>query len=192
MKFSTLVSFFKRLEETTSQTRMTEILSELFSEASEDDVDIVCYFVLGKIAPGYRDINLGLGDKMVTSALALAAEKSEEEIESRVQEEGSLSSLAAKLTIPWKDEYAGILPDANGLSVRDVHDGLMQIARVSGEGSQKEKKVILGALMEKAEEKERYYIIRLATGAMRLGAGDRTLLDGMSLAVSGSREKRPV
>lgn len=192
MEFSTLVSFFERLEETASQIEMTEILAELFGKASEDDIAIVCYFVLGDIAPGYAEVDLGLGDKTVISALALASGRDEEEVSRWVRDKGTLSALAADLEIPWKEEYRDYIAVEKGLRVEDVHDGLMQIATASGSGSMKKKKTILAAMLAAADEKERSYITRLATGTMRLGAGDRTLLDGMSHAVSGSKELRPV
>jgi len=192
MKFSTLVSFFERLEETASQNEMTEILAELFGKASESDIDIVCYFTLGTIAPGYAKVDLGLGEKTVIAALARASGRDEEAISRWVRDRGTLSALAADIEIPWKEEYRDSIAVENGLRVEDVHDALMRIATASGSGSMKKKKAVLGALLAAADEKERYYITRLATGTMRLGAGERTLLDGMSHAVSGSKEHRPV
>jgi DNA ligase-1 len=192
MKFSTLVSFFERLEDTASQIEMREILAELFEKASEDDIDIVCYFVLGDIAPGYSGVDPGLGDRTVISALALASGRDEKEISRWVRDEGALSALAADLEIPWREEFREYIAVDDGLRVADVHDALMQIATASGSGSMKKKKTILGAMLAAADGKERSYISRLATGTMRLGAGDRTLLDGMSYAVAGSKELRPV
>ncbi|MDG6256884.1 MAG: ATP-dependent DNA ligase [Methanomicrobiaceae archaeon] len=192
MKFSSLVSFFERLEETASQIEMTEILADLFEKASEEDIDIVCYFVLGNIAPGYSEADLGLGDKTVISALALGSGRDEEEVSRWVRDKGTLSALAADLEIPWKEGFRDYIAVEDGLRVEDVHDALMQIATASGSGSMKKKKIILGAMLAAADAKERYYITRLATGTMRLGAGDRTLLDGMSYSISGTKEHRPV
>ena len=54
MLFDTLVDTYQRLESTTKRLEMTDILSELFKEATSDEIDKIIYLTQGKIHPDWK------------------------------------------------------------------------------------------------------------------------------------------
>ncbi len=181
VKFSTLASCFERLEATSSRNDMTTLIARLLAGTSPDDIAIVCYFTLGMIAPGYSGIVPGIGERTAAAAIAIAAGVDLKVVDSVARELGDYGDAAASL--------AGGAPGA--LTVRDVHRGFLAIARASGPGSADRKVQTLAAMLTAATPPERRYLVRLATGEMRLGAGDMTLLDALAEAFLGSKAARP-
>ena len=72
VKFATFTSCSGKLEATSSRNEMTALLARLLARAAPDEIDVVCYFTLGAIAPGYSGVNLGIGDRTAAAAIALA------------------------------------------------------------------------------------------------------------------------
>ena len=191
MKFSRLVEVFKNLEETSSRNDMIDILAKLFRKATEENIDKICYFVLGNIAAGYKDVKMGMGDEMVKTAIAFAADMDESEVEKEMRQVGDLGNVAYKLIGKRDKRFEGFLETEDQPTIRDVHKGLMKIAEAEGSGSVELKEKTLASLLSTASPEERVYIVRLAAGEMRLGVGDVTVLDGLASAFLGSKEERP-
>ena len=70
MTFKRLSEYFTQLEETSLRNKMTEILAELFKEASTSEIGKLCYLLQGRVAPLYEAIEFGLADKMMIRAIA--------------------------------------------------------------------------------------------------------------------------
>ncbi len=169
---------------------MINTLAKMFKEVTAENIDKICYFVLGEIAAGYKDVQLGVGDEMAKSAIALAAGVDEEKVGEEMKEIGDLGEVAHKLIGAKIQKFEEFFEFEDGLSVEDVHRGLMKIAKASGSGSQEVKKKTLAAMLAASSPEERRYIVRLVTGEMRLGVGAMTLLDALATAFLGSKEKR--
>ena len=185
MKFATLASCFERLEATSSRNDMIAILARLLAGTSPDEIGIVCYFVLGEIGPGYSGVTPGIGDRTAAAAIALAAGVDLASVETAARKLGDYGDVAASLA--WSAPEGPAEP----LTVTDVHRGFMEIAQASGPGSADRKMRILAAMLAAATPTERRYLVRLATGKMRLGVGDMTLLDALAEAFLGSKAERP-
>jgi DNA ligase-1 len=192
MEFSHLVTYLNKLEETSSQNAMIEILAHLFKDADPGEINILCYFLLGEIAAGYQEITLDMGEKKVVSSISLAIDVEEKKLEERLGKAGDLGSVIAGYDVPPHKGFTDYFSPPRPLTVIGLHKGLTAIASVSGEGSEQEKIRVLASLLAVATPEERRYIVRLITGTMRLGVGDMTVLDGLAVAFLGSKEKRPV
>jgi DNA ligase-1 len=191
LNFSRMVDLYEKLETTSSRNKMINALAELFKGSTVESIDKVCYFVLGDIAADYKDVKLGIGDEMVKSAIALVAGIEKNEVAEKTREIGDLGNVAHKLVSVQQKKFKGFFKFEGELSVEDVHAGLMKIATASGTGSQEIKKKTLAAMLAGSTNKERKYIVRLATGEMRLGVGNMTLLDALAVAFLGSKAQRP-
>lgn len=191
MNFSRLAEAFEKLENTSSQNAMVNTLAELFREATMLNIDRICYFTLGEVAAGYKNVRLGIGDEMAKSAIALAADVDKRKVEEEMKKIGDLGEVAYELVRDEERKFEEYFRFGDELSVEDVHRGLMKIATASGSGSQEVKKKTLAAMLAGAASEERRYLVRLVTGEMRLGVGDMTLLDALATAFLGSKEKRP-
>ena len=65
MYFSTLATYFEKIEHTASRNTMTELLAELFREAHLDEIGSICYLLQGRVAPLYEAIEFGIADKFM-------------------------------------------------------------------------------------------------------------------------------
>src|SRR5882724_2397847 len=73
MTFSNIAQYFEKLESTSSRLSLIDILSNLFKEVrSEEEVEKICYLVQGRIAPFFEALEIGMAEKTVTKAIAIA------------------------------------------------------------------------------------------------------------------------
>src|SRR5205807_468353 len=77
-------------------------------------------------------------------------------------------------------------------SIVDVHRRLSQIAAAGGAGSQLQKLDIFTALLGDLDATSAKHLVRITLGKMRLGIGDPTVLEALSLATKGDRSLRPL
>ncbi len=190
MRFSRLAEAFEKLEKTSSQNAMVNTLADLFRETKISDIGKICYFTLGEVAAAYKNVRLGVGDEVVKSAIALAADIDKQKVEEDMKEIGDLGEVAYELVRGKERKFEAYFRFEDELSVEDVYRGLMKIATASGSGSQEVKKKTLAAMLTDATSEERRYLARLTTGEMRLGVGNMTLLDALATAFLGSKKKR--
>lgn len=191
MKFIAVVQRMRQLENTSKQTEMISILAELFREADADSIGEVCYWLVGQIGPDYKELQLGMGDKMILSALALASGEEVSKIEDKQAQAGDLGDVAVGLEVKKLNPFEEIWQVEEPLTVSHISEALDRIAQASGSGSQEVKKKTLASLLIRSSPEERRYVTRLVAGTMRLGVGDMTVLDGLATAFLGGKEDRP-
>ncbi|WGI17622.1 ATP-dependent DNA ligase [Methanonatronarchaeum sp. AMET-Sl] len=188
--FSDLIDVFLRLEETRSRNEMTDILVDLYEITPSSDVGIVSYLVLGQIDADYKDVKLGLGDKMVAESLSIASSRSKKEIQEMYREEGDLGTVAEKVSSSTKN-LNQFLDEEKDLLVQEVYQGLKDISSFEGDGSHDRKIRRLAGLITQASGDGARFLTRIALGKLRLGVGAMTLLDALAKTYSGSDENRP-
>ena len=189
MLFDTLVDTYQRLESTTKRLEMTDILSDLFKEATSDEIDMIIYLTQGKIHPDWKgEPELGMAEKMVIETLIRVTGLKKASVEQLVQELGDIG-LAAETAMSEKKQ-SGFF--TKSLTVADVYNRLDEIARKEGTGSSKQKMDGLGSLLANASPLGARYLSRMVEGKLRLGIGDMTILDSLALAYTGSKKDRPV
>jgi len=182
MRFQDLVAVFERLEATTKRLEMFEILAELFRQTTPDEIAPIIYMSQGSLLPAFHGLELGMSEKLLTRALAQAAQRAPENVLAHFKGTGDLGTTAEALLAG----RAGA-----GLTVARVYDELLRIARTSGEGSVEKKLHNLADLLSLASPIEAKYIARFVLGRLRLGVGDATVLEALALAKLGSREFKP-
>ncbi len=187
MPFRRLVEYYERIEGTSGRLDMISLLSDLFRETPAEIIDKVAYMTLGRVAPEFEDVELGLGEKLVMRAISLATGFPLERIEDKVRELGDAGS-AAEWAIENRATRAFFREE---LTVGRVFDSLRKIAAASGRSSQDVKIRTLSGLLADAEPVEARYIVRIVMGKLRLGVRDMTLLDALAEAFLGSRGRRP-
>lgn len=180
MKFLRLVDYFERLEATTKRLEMFEILSELFKEATPDDIDKIIYLSQGQLLPPFHGLEIGMSEKLLIRAMTEASKRATTEVEKIFKRTGDMGTVAEEL-IKGKGE---------GLKVSEVYKRLIEIARTSGEGSVEKKITNLSSLFKDVSQREAKYIARFVIGRLRLGIGDPTVLEALALS-KGQRALRP-
>src|ERR1700694_1417393 len=183
MKFSELAAYLDQLEATSSRNELVRILSELYRACSVYEIEPTTYLIQGRLAPFFEPVEVGLGERLLISAMAVAYGKAKEDVTKSNRDYGDLGLTAQALA-----------PNAtrDTPSVVEVHRRLQEIAGSTGEGSLKAKVDLFAALLDDLDAASAKHLVRITLGKMRLGIGDPTVLDALSFAKKGDRSLRPI
>ncbi|MFH0973264.1 MAG: ATP-dependent DNA ligase, partial [Candidatus Micrarchaeota archaeon] len=184
MKFSRLVLVFEEMEKKSSRLAITHDVSEVFKTCSPKEAKRVTRLMQGIVAPSHEGIELGMADKLAMRAIEIVSGKSGKEVAAAYRKKGDLGDAAEEL-LAHRRQHALAHTE---LSVEKVYDNFYKIAAAGGGGSQDHKVKLLAELLSNAEPNEAKIIIRFVTGSLRLGAGESTITDALSEALSGSKE----
>ena len=183
MTFSDLAGYLDRMEATTSRTELVKTLAEIYQKSSPDEIQPITYLIQGRLVPFFEPVEIGLGDKLVIASIAQAFDKPAEAVSKLFDQVGDLGAVAAKLS----GRKSG-----SPLSVAEVHARLTEIAGAAGAGSVEKKRSLFAGLLKQVDPTAAKHLVRVALGRLRLGIGDPTVLDALSLARKGDRSLRPV
>lgn len=179
MTISQLAQYFQKLENTTSRIKITEILAEIFKKANSSEIGKICYLALGQLLPAYKGVEFNLAEKMMIKVLAEVTGQPEEKVRKIYKEEGDLGDTIYKL----KSQSSKLKTTTKGLklSVSDVYDALLEVARESGEGSQERKIKKMADILRHLDALSAKFVARIPVGRLRLGFSEVTILDALSL-----------
>jgi DNA ligase-1 len=183
MLYAEVVAAYQAIEATTSRRLMRDALVALLGAAPPDLLPKLVYLTQGRLYLDFDGIEIGLAERLAMRAVAAATKTPAGEVAADLEHSGDLGTTAEHLLAD-----AGHEPS---LTVEDVYGGLDAIARTSGAGSVAGKVDILAVLLRRATPAEARYLVRTATGSLRLGLGDMTILDALAIAWGGSNRTRP-
>src|ERR1700687_6028730 len=172
------------MEATSKRNELVRILSEVYRASSVDELEPITYLIQGRLAPFFEPVEIGLGERLLMSAIAGAYSVSKGEVAKLNRQTGDLGITAQQL--------AKASSDLESPSVVKVHQRLTQIAAAGGEGSQQEKLDGFTGLLRDLDAISAKHLVRITLGKMRLGIGDPTVLDALSFAKKGDRSLRQV
>ena len=185
MRFDELAADLDRLETSTKRTDLVRILSEIYSRCSEDEIEPLTYLVQGRLAPFFVPVEIGLGDRLLLNAIAMAYGRPRDEVQTAYRHAGDLGATAFELAPEHPD-------DRLSPPVTDAHRRLLRVAETAGAGSVQSKLDQFSALLSEMGPAAAKHLVRITSGRMRLGIGDPTVLDALSMAKRGDRSLRPV
>ncbi len=185
MTFKHFSEYLSKLELTSSRLAMTEILSDLFTHAHENEIGYICYLLQGRVAPLFEDIEFGIADKFMIKALAASYGTEESQIFSSFKKHGDLGIAA-------QENYRVSLfgEHSKELSVADVFKKLKELALVKGTGSQDIKIGFLSEILTNVDALSARYIVRIPLDKLRLGFSEMTILDALSWMISKDKSNR--
>jgi len=183
MTFAELAGYLDRMESTSSRNELVKTLAEIYQKSSADEIQPVTYLIQGRLVPFFEPVEIGLGDRLVISAIAQAFDRPVEEVDKLFGKVGDLGLVAAQLSARKKGE---------SVSVSEVHARLTEIAGASGTGSVEKKRSLFAGLLKQVDPISAKHLVRIALGKLRLGIGDPTVLDALSFAKAGNRSLRPI
>lgn len=200
MPFKVLAETFERIEIISSRTQMTVLLVNLFKKTPPEIIDKVIYLLQGRLWPEWKGLpELGVGEKTLIKAIALATQSTESEVESLYKSLGDLGRAAEKLKLKYEERMKkqsmsilSFIPVKKELTVNQVYDVLSRVALAQGEGSRDIKLKLLAGLLSDASPKEAKYIVRFVEGRLRLGIGDATIMDALAIVYGGGAHTRPI
>jgi len=180
MEFEVLSQYLLKLEKTSSRIEITKILAELFKRASLDEIDKTCYLLLGQLAPPYEGIVFDLAEKLMLQVLAKSYGKDLELIKKNYKKTGDLGEVAAMLN----------KNDGEKITIKEVYERLLEIAKQEGEGSQERKIEKMADLLSRVNPLSAKFLTRIPIGKLRLGFSDKTILDALSWMEKGDKSKK--
>ncbi len=186
VKYAALAGFFERLEATPGRLEMTAILVELLGKVPPKEMRAVVRLLSGAVAPDWEGLEVGLAEKQILKALAIAtgastkSEEALERLEKLYHEKGDLGLAAEAVLSKGAGKKQASLFGPSDLTVPGVFASLESIARTTGEGSQDAKQRLLAKLLLDASPLEARYITRTVAGRLRLGVADMIFLDALA------------
>ncbi len=197
MEFSVIAQTLEILEKTSSKIQQAATLAMLFKKTPPDVIDKVVYFIQGILWPDWKGLpELGVGEKGIQKAIALATLTSELEVEKLYKIMGDYGKVVERLKQGKQAKPAGLLSFMKAskaaiqrkLTIEEVYNTLVKIAMAQGEGSRDAKIKLLAGLLMDAEPGEAKYIVRFVEGRLRLGVGDATIMDALASAFKTTRD----
>jgi len=144
-------------------------------EITPKDLLPALYLTLNKLAPDQEGIELGVGDAILTKAVADACSKTVAFVKEQYTKLGDLAEVAQNSKSGQK-----MLIQPKPLSIAKVFATLKSIATASGKDVQKFRSDKITVLLREAKGVEVNFAVRALQGKMRMGLAEQSVL--MSLA----------
>lgn len=186
MTFSRLAGYLKILESTSSRIKITQVLRKLFRQVEPDEIDKVIYLSLGVLAPNFKGVILNLAEKMMIRVLALAYGQDGQMVTKLYKKIGDLGNVAEKLS-SITDHSALPAGRRSPVTVTEVYEKLLEIAKDVGEGSQERKVEKLSNLLKSLDSLSARFVARIPMGRLRLGFSEKTVIAALA-ALDGTDE----
>jgi DNA ligase-1 len=184
MQFLELSEYYDRLESTSSRLGMIDILKDVFKKAGKEEIDKIIYITQGVLAPPFEGVEFGLAEKMAEESIAIATGYSKEEVNALYKKTGDLGTTAQELVKASKLKRMS----TKKYSVQEVYSSMLKISKSSGEGSKNVKIKLLADMVASSTPIEAKYLVRYPLGELRMGVGDATILEALSVAFTGERK----
>jgi DNA ligase 1 len=185
VRYGVVAETYQDLEAANGRLQMIDRLADLVRETPAELLPTVALLCQGQIAPDFAGVELGMAERLAARAVAQAAGVPIERVMAGLRDTGDLGLVAEQL-------LRELHPDRPAtLEVGTVFDGLHEVARAEGEGSQGRKLAGLADLLGQATPLEARYLVRTVTGSLRLGIGTATILDALAEVHAGGRKARP-
>ncbi len=205
MDFNKIVEFYERVASTRKRLKIIDIITEMFDlcikEGKMDEIKKIIYLTQGKLVPDYREFpKFGLAEKMIIEALVKFTGNNGGKIKDLVNQEGDVGMAAEILLKKRSQGKVSYSLDAftsskkkskdKDLDVNHLYNQLKKISKAQGEGSQDKKINLIMGILRKSKPTTAKYIINIILSTLRIGLADKTIMDGLTKAVTGSKEKR--
>ena len=186
MEFSIIAKTLENMEGTTKRLELTDFLVGLFKETSQDLLPKIVYLIQGKIRPDFEGIELGMAEKLAIRSLSKSSGTPVKKIQETYQDDGDLGHAAEKI-LRLKKQTTFV---NETITVERVYETFFKIAKMEGKGSQDMKIKYISSLLNDATPMDGKFILKILLGTLRLGVADNTIIDALTIAFTGSKEKR--
>ncbi|KAJ9614109.1 ATP-dependent DNA ligase Cdc17 [Cladophialophora chaetospira] len=195
--YAALCTTFSLVELTTKRLQITAYCSAFLQQVmrlTPQDLLPTIQLMLNKLAADYAGIELGIGESLIMKAIGESSGRSLAVIKEDHKKIGDLGLVAAK-----SKSKQGQMFKPKSLTVRGVHQGLLDIAKMEGHGSQDQKVRAINKLMASADvsstsktvdiEKDKggpseaKFLVRFLEGKLRLGLAEKTVIIALAQAV---------
>lgn len=198
--YAALCTTFSKIEMTPKRLEISAHCSLFLRQVlrlTPQDLLPTVLLMVNKLAAEYAGIELGIGESLIMKSIAESTGRTVAIIKADQTEIGDLGLVAAKSR---SNQPTMFKPKA--LTVRGVHEGLVAIATIEGQGAQGRKVGAIKKLLSAADAElagkggkgidvtkdkggpsEAKFIIRALEGKMRLGLAEKTVLVALAHAM---------
>jgi len=155
---------------TTKKTQKIGLVSDLFQTLPLDDAVRAAIFLTGRPFPRWDERVLGIGGMLLARLVGELSGKSGEAMSSTYRKHGDLGEMAEEL-------LAG--SSALGVSLGEIAECFNQVAAIRG---QSEKNELVRKLLGRAQPAEVKYIVKIMTGALRIGLRESLVEEAIAKA----------
>jgi len=89
-----LAANLDRMEATSSRNELVRILSDVYRACSTDELEPITYLIQGRLAPFFEPIEIGLGERLLLTAIAVAYGAPKDEVIKLNRQTGDLGVTA--------------------------------------------------------------------------------------------------
>ena len=186
MLFREVAEYYERLEGLSSRLDMIALLGEMLKKAGKNEIKPLIYMTQGVLAPPFESLEFGIAEKTLEDALAMASGHERAEIERMYRETGDLGLVSEDIMQKSKLRRMS----SNAQEFLDIYGAMVKIASSSGSGSKDSKIRMLSSIMGSLSPVEAKYLARYPLGQLRLGLGDSTIIEALSIVAIGDRSEK--
>ena len=184
--FLAFAKLCQKVEAVSGSLEKIDLVAAFLADLDEAELSVACSFIMGTLFPPSLDLVMGVGPRILYEALAKACGCPAEQISEMLRATGDPGLVAAGIVEKRRPLGFAAFQEAEPLSIKDVYERFVAIARVSGKRSQDAKVKNLQFLFSQADSLEARYIARLAIEDMRIGIGEGGVRDAVARAFSKS------
>ncbi len=184
--FLAFAKLCQNVEAVSGSLEKIDLVAAFLADLDEAELSVACSFIMGTLFPPSLDLVMGVGPRILYEALAKACGCPAEQISEMLRATGDPGLVAAGIVEKRRPLGFAAFQEAEPLSIKDVYERFVAIARVSGKRSQDAKVKNLQFLFSQADSLEARYIARLAIEDMRIGIGEGGVRDAVARAFSKS------
>jgi len=187
--FLSFAELCQRVEGVSGSLEKVDLVAAFLKNLDDDELAVASGFIMGDLFSPSMDLVMGVGPSILYEAMARACGCSTERISDMLRATGD-PGLVASAAVDKKKPigFAAFIKD-EPLSIKEVYQRLVAVARASGKGSQDAKVKNLQYLFSQATPLEAQYIARLAIEDMRIGIGEGGVRDAIAQAFSQDASK---
>ncbi|MFL6309037.1 MAG: ATP-dependent DNA ligase [Nitrososphaera sp.] len=173
-EFSQFVEICEKVRQTTSKNAKVAVISEYLTKFKDDNstsnsndtsLAVAVLFMSGAIFPKGSGLALNVGFNTIMRSLSDIARLKPDEVQKIYLKHGDMGALA-EYVISKKQQSPLMI---QRLLLPDLYDQLRKIADAVGSGSAEAKRKILTGLLINSSPIEAKYLIKIASGEMRIG-----------------------
>lgn len=187
--FLAFAQLCQKVETTSGSLDKTDLVAAFLGTLDDAELAVACSYIIGTIFPPGQDLELGVGPAILYQALAKACGCPMAQVTDMLRATGDPGLVASGMVERKRPlGFAAFFGEEEGssLSIQDVHNRFVAIARASGKRSQDARVKNLQFLFSQARPIEARYIARLAIEDMRIGVGEGVMRDALARAFAGA------
>jgi DNA ligase-1 len=164
-EFSVFVDLCEKLALTRSKNAKVELAAKYLAQLDDRALQAAVLFLSGTVFPKGSGMSLSVGYSLIMRSLSDVTKLQPEEIQKIYLQHGDLGALA-EFAVAKKEQNPLV---QQNLLLPDLHEQLKKFAMISGQGASDTKRRILTGLLINCMPLEAKYLIKIASGEMRIG-----------------------